>query len=133
MIEYVILNRLIADADIQAYCGNNVFAVAAPNGTTDPYIITTVSSTRHEDDVIVLFNIVIEIHDNSADKQLMIAISQKIKELLHFEKLQDHTGRYSNIRIRFNGSEHIKKDEFTHPHLSVQFSARACEELTTDN
>jgi len=131
MIENAIVNRLLTDAGVQAYCGNNVFAVTAPDGTLYPYIIIIINDTRYEDDVIVQFDIIIEIYDDNADKSPMLALSQKIKDLLHFEALQDETGRYTNIRVRFNGREHVKKDEFTLPHLSMRFSARACEELIT--
>jgi hypothetical protein len=113
---------------VQAYCGNNVFAIEAPKGTHTPYIAITESDSPADDDGFVYdFTINIEVYDYSKSKRPLIRIGQHIKRILDGQIFQDVEGTYSNIRIRFAGREPIRGDDPTLSYLFLRFTARACE------
>ena len=131
MIEHVIADRLLANAVVSTYCGGNVWATYAPDGTPCPYIVITESDAPVGDDAINTFDIMIGIYDYTADKRPLKAISLLIEDLLAYEVFEDKN--FGNIRVRFGGREHIKENESTLSRMYMQFTARATKEFTDNN
>jgi hypothetical protein len=129
MIEHVIASRLLADAQVKAYCNDRVFAVFAPDGTKCPYIVIEESDAIESDDVIATFEVMISVYDFNTNKRPLLKVGKRIKDLLHWETFEDSDGNYSVIRVWFEDRAHIKDADTTLSHLFIRFSARACENV----
>jgi len=134
MIEHILIDRLKTDEELVKYCNDNVFAVSAPDGVKCPYIVVKDNMIRHGDDIIMMFNISINIYDYDTDKRKVLSAIPKIKNLLNCETLEDSNNIYRNIRIRFNTSSSTdSNNQFgSDPNLTIvnmDFSARAIEDI----
>jgi|GEM_PF-6781814 len=132
MIEHTIGDKIMSDPLIQEYCGDKIFPISAPDGTDCPYIVIKDSVTRHEDDVIAMFNISINIYEYNVDVRPLQKVMQRIEDLLNQETFEDENGIYSDVRVWFNSAEHIEGDDPEMSYMFMSFSARACKEIQTN-
>jgi len=133
MIEHIIGDKIMSDPIIQEYCGDNVFLISAPDGTGCPYIVIKDSVTRHEDDVITMFNISINIYEYNVDKRPLQKVMHRIEDLLNEETFEDENGIYSNVRVWFDSSDHIEGDDPDLSYMFMSFSARAAKNVKNTN
>jgi len=127
MIESIIIDKLLADKKIKEYCNGNIFILSSPEGTKTPYIVISAEDEYDESGVISIFGITINIYDYTEDKRIPRSISQRIVDILHYEKLEGDG--YTEVRLFFRHRGTIKEDDKTLCRILIQFDARACNEV----
>jgi len=126
MIEPLIITFLQSDTAISEYCGNAMYIMSAPANTQYPHIIVTADNSLDPSGIISIFDIKINIHDHSLDKEPLLNISQRIKDLLHHKTINE-TGNYHRMRLWFEERTHVRDPETHSPYLSIRFTGRAIE------
>jgi hypothetical protein len=131
MFEAALIKKLQADLTLTALISTygtparpSIFSDQAPEKAVKPYITFAIKRRRGPDELIQLFNVLIDFWATGPSVKNARAAAKRIELLLDQEILS--TIDYSNIRMTFYSGGPIEDDDPRVIHQNLQFNARAC-------